>query len=518
MTIPRETTFEHDLREVLALTRLLACSVGVDGLVRYANEGLRDALELSENDLAGDLHFEELIAADERERSAGIFSRAIRGDVIGIIESTLVSRSGRRILVAGEVRAHRDDDGAIVAVGALFRDVTRARRAQAEARKLESRVQSVFMALTEGVVVIDAAGVVESTNSAAEEILGARASWMVGMPLAELPWRAYDAVGDPIERTSHPIFRALRSGNSQPESLLRYPRPDGRDIWVAVCARPLVDPGGAISGAISSFRDVTDRVRSDLARERLSMELADQAAELLQARDDAEGANRAKSRFLAHMSHELRTPLTAIIGFSRVLGANREGHLSTQEARYVQRVWTNAVHLLSLINDVLDLSKVESGGVELEWSNVDLSKMIREVLEDLESRDGSPLVAVSAAVPPEAAVIRTDAMRLRQVLMNLVGNAFKFTERGSVEVAVLLGADGAPAAIEVRDTGIGIPAEHRDTLFEPFAQQDTSITRRFGGSGLGLAISRQLCEVMGYELTLRSVPGEGTTFRIELAP
>ncbi len=518
MDTAEASSLQSDLGAVLATTRLLVCSVGIDGHIRFANDAWKRALEIDDASLARGVPLLQILAAEGRERAMAVFDSILRGGVVDIMDTVLQTASGRTIHVTGDVRAQRDAEGNVVAAGTLFRDVTNSRSARAQARQLESRMDSVFMALTEGVVVIDAAGVVESMNTAAEQLLGVRAGWMMGMPLAELPWVAYDVAGTLMTRVSHPIFQALQTAQAQPESLLRYPRPDGTNIWVAVSARPLEQADGSVSGAVSSFRDVTDRVRADEARDELARELAVTATELLQARDDAEAANRAKSRFLAHMSHELRTPLTAIIGFSRVLGANRQGHLSSQEERYNERVCSNAVALLGLINDVLDLSTVESGAVELQWTSVDLSAMVREALDNLEARDGSPLVEVAAILPEASAFVQTDRTKLLRIVTNLVGNALKFTERGRVDVAVLMNDDGAPAAIEVRDTGIGIPHEQQVAIFEPFAQEDSSITRKFGGSGLGLAISRQLCEMMGYGLRLTSTPGVGTTFRVDLAP
>jgi signal transduction histidine kinase len=247
-------------------------------------------------------------------------------------------------------------------------------------------------------------------------------------------------------------------------------------------------------------------------------ELHQQTDELLLARDLAETANAAKSQFLAHMSHELRTPLTAIIGFSRVLASNRAGNLSEREKAFAERVLDNAVRLLGLIDQLLDLTKIEAGHAEMELGDVDVGAMTADVIRDLEGVPRAPGVALTAEVPPTAAIVRADATKLRQVLVNLVGNALKFTAAGSVSAIVKTLGDGNADTLSVSDTGVGVSPENHAAIFEPFAQEDTTITRRFGGTGLGLAISKRYCESMGFSLTLDSTPGQGSTFTIHFTP
>jgi len=251
-------------------------------------------------------------------------------------------------------------------------------------------------------------------------------------------------------------------------------------------------------------------VRDITARKRIE-------GELRRAMEAAKSATVAKSRLLANTSHELRTPLNSIIGFSSVLLRNKNGNLRDAELDLLGRIRKNGRHLLGLIDDLLDLSRVEAGHAELDETDVALDALVTETVAEFENRAAETGVRLEAEIPARVAVRRLDEQKMRQVLLNLVGNALKFTEQGRVLVRLRTEREtGVPLAIEVSDTGIGIAPGELDRIFEAFGQADTTDRRRHGGTGLGLTISSALLKLMGCRLEVVSTVGEGSTFTVVL--
>jgi CheY-like chemotaxis protein len=237
-----------------------------------------------------------------------------------------------------------------------------------------------------------------------------------------------------------------------------------------------------------------------------------------QAKNVAEEASRTKSQFLANMSHELRTPLNSVIGFASILLKNKDGNLSATELNFLERIQVNGKHLLSLINEILDLSKIEAQRVELRVAPTALDTLVRETIAQQEGLVRDRPVQLLADIPPVVTLIPADAEKLRQVIINLIGNALKFTERGSVTVRVVTNPQNhKPVRIDVVDTGIGIPKEKLGLIFEAFQQADVSTARKYGGTGLGLTISQALCELMGFHIAVTSEVGHGSTFSVVLS-
>ena len=276
---------------------------------------------------------------------------------------------------------------------------------------------------------------------------------------------------------------------------------NGELHWESASIAPVRDEEGAVTHFVAVKEDITRRKLAEI--------------ELMAAKERAEAANIAKSRFLATVSHELRTPLNAILGFSEVIKeGGTEPAMVERYADYARHIHTNGTHLLDLINDLLDLAKIEAGKFELHETFFDIEEVVAEAMEMLRSRAEAGRLLVSVDIAPNLPLLRGDDRAARHILINLLSNAVKFTpEGGTVTVTAGLDDHGLPA-IAVADTGIGIAPEDIPKVLEPFGQVDTALSRRHDGTGLGLPLCRHLIELHGGHLDIASSVGVGTTVTV----
>jgi two-component system sensor histidine kinase/response regulator len=357
-------------------------------------------------------------------------------------------------------------------------------------QRQQSQLNGIIESAIDAVIVVDARQRIVLFNPAAEEMFGRRAAQMVGQTLEPLlPQAAWSGHGAMIRSFGEQAATKRRMGAARPVMGVRA---SGELFPIEASISKLDLDGERLFTAI--LRDVTQR---DLAEK---------------ARSEAELASRAKSSFLANMSHEIRTPLNAIIGLTHLL---RRAQPAPEQAERLDKIDMAGRHLLSIINDILDLSKIEAGRLQIEHTDFHLSAILDNVLSIINEQARVKGLAVSVDPDGVPAWLRGDPTRLRQALLNYASNAVKFTSEGRVAIRALLLAeqgDELRVRFEVQDTGVGISAERLQRLFTAFEQADSSTTREFGGTGLGLAITRRLAQLMGGDAGVTSLPGVGTTF------
>jgi PAS domain S-box-containing protein len=406
-------------------------------------------------------------------------------------------RNGERAWIAWTNRIVRDAEGRIVEFLSIGTDMTEQKHAEDAKRESEARYRKLFECAPDGILIADSESRYLDANPSICQMLGYTRDELIGL-------HASDIVA-PIE-VGH-IERALDEikSTSDHHREWTFRRKDGSTVDAEVIATMM--PDGRLLGMI---RDISERKQAEAEREK---------------RHRAEAADRIKSAFLATMSHELRTPLNSIIGFTGIMLQGLAGPLNPEQSKQLDMVRTSARHLLALVNDVLDISKIEAGQLEVAREPFDLRESIAKVLLLVKPQAESKGLALGVHLDSGLTSALGDQRRVEQILLNLLSNAIKFTERGTVTLAAEAVADvalpdvapGQPAIrVRVSDTGIGIKAENLSALFQPFRQIDSGLARCHEGTGLGLAICRRLAVLMGGEIAVESEWGRGTTFTVIL--
>ncbi len=434
------------------------------------------------------------------------FARAAGGEdsmLGGRVEVDAVDVSGRRFPIELSVTRVAREPRPLFTIH--LRDISARKLEQQRLRESEARFRTIANAIPQMIWVTDPAGAITWYNQRWYDYTGTSFAEMAGWG-----WKSVHHP-DHLERVEKRLQENFAASKDW-EDTFPLRGKDGQYRWFLSRALPIREepdatcPDGRILGWFGTNTDVTDMREAEVT--------------LLAARDEAEEANRAKSTFIANMSHELRTPLSAIIGYAEMLGEEIEDGTPPKDlARDVKKIEGNARHLLGLINDVLDLSKIESGKMDAYAETFDVAGMIRDVaatVSALMEKKSNQLVLQAGA---GLGTMHSDITRIRQILLNLLSNAAKFTERGAITLAVsrVSGPGGMDRVqLSVSDTGIGMTAEQVAKLFQRFQQADASTTRQFGGTGLGLALTKAFAAMLGGDVHVQSRPGSGSTFTVTL--
>jgi PAS domain S-box-containing protein len=468
--------------------------IDTEARFRYSSEHVERLLGYSPQEVMGKTPFEFMPTQEGQRVRRIVEERAALREPLLPLEHVMSHRDGRQIIFEATGVPVFDQDGEFRGYRGTATDVTKERRAEQDLRNNEERLRTILDAVQAGIVIVDAnTHEILDANPAALRLFDAQRHEVVGRlchhhvcPNVEGQCPITD-LGQSIDRKECMVLTS--AGASVP--VLKTVTPinyNGRDLFV------------------ESFVDISEQK---------------QAAEQIEfARQAAEDANQTKSEFLANMSHEIRTPMTAILGFADLLLEQDQQSEETHES--VETIRRNGQHLLAIINDILDISKIEAGKMQMEAVPTSVWTIAAEVVSLMRVRAVARKIDLELSFEgPLPRLVRSDPMRLRQILLNLLGNAIKFTNEGSVRLVVREERhnSGRPmVAFDVIDTGIGIEPERLSLLFQPFTQIDSSSTRRFGGTGLGLTISRRLAKMLGGDIHVESEPNVRTRFTVLLDP
>ncbi|HUA36626.1 MAG TPA: PAS domain S-box protein [Candidatus Binataceae bacterium] len=488
------------LNSILVASESAIAAVGRDGSLIAWSSGAERIFGYDSSDAIGcqaDTIF-ATIAVSPRWDQIVAHARE-RGEWSG--EARLLSRDGKRFSGNLRMASWRDAAGRLAGFTIVARDLSAEKQAERAIREQQAYSANLFESNVDAIVTTDSNGIVTGANQRMCTLTGRSREELIGTRFA-------DQTKDPV-RADEALRRVLGEGTlADCELAIR----GGGDAAAVVSCNATI-----LRGADDRIRGVFVAARDISARKRLEDELRRKNDELEERNRQVQEANRLKSEFLANMSHELRTPLNAIIGFSELIFDGKAGALSDDQREYLADILTSGRHLLALINDVLDLSKVEAGKMEFLPERVELAAVAAEVRDILRSLAGKKRIAISTEVDRAIGPVTIDPGRLKQVLYNFLSNALKFTPDGGKVTIRIMPAGETDFTLEVEDTGIGISHEDLTRLFVEFQQLDASTAKKYQGTGLGLALTKRIVEAQGGEIGARSEPGRGSVFSARLA-
>ena len=467
-------------------------AIAPDGTITDVNEEATRLTGYSRKHLINS-RFSEYFTEPELAR-AGVQQTLAEKRVISY-ELILITRYGRRIPVSFNAGVFTDGAGTALGILAGARDITAQKGMEKQLRDSQFYTRSLIESNIDALMTTDPLGIITDVNQQMEALTGGTRDELIGTP-----FKNYFTDPRAAEEGIRLVLRETRVTNYE----LTARSKSGRETVVSYNATTFNDQAGKLQGVFAAARDVTERKRFEQTLQEKNIEL--------------ENASLAKDRFLASMSHELRTPLNAIIGFTGTLLMKLPGPLTDDQEKQLRTIQTSSRHLLSLINDLLDLAKIESGKVELNMETVNCRSIIEDVTTTLRPLAEAKNLNFEVAIPEDEVTIRTDRRSLTQILINLTNNAIKFTDKGTIRIELRWRHHNGDslAEVTVADTGIGIRPEDQARLFQAFMQVDSSSTRAYEGTGLGLHVSQKLAGMIGGRVSFESEYGKGSRFTISV--
>lgn len=488
--------------------------MALDGRLQQMNRAGLSMIEADSFAQVDGCDVHELIVPADRDAFRQLNTRVSAGESCSLTYEIIGLKGSHRWMETHAVPM-RDNDGTISGILAVTRDISERKRAEAELEmhrrhleelvekrttallETEARASHVIQSSADGLYGIDNDGRIIFINPAACDLLGYSAEQVIGKNCHETFHHSH-VDGSPYPLCECPSMQAMQSGETTRVDTEVYWHADGHPIPVMYSTHPMIQDG-RIVGAVTSFVDISQQRAAAEARER--------------ALAAAEHLARVRSEFLANMSHEIRTPLNGVLGFAEIGFRNYQNSAKALDA--FTKIKMSGTRLLGVINDVLDFSKIEAGKMRIEQTDIVIAEIIDHAVELIRERANAKQLALDIQIAGDLpARCQSDPLRLNQILLNVLSNAVKFTERG--RVALHAGRVGDRLSITVTDTGIGMNESQLSELFSPFHQADAAATRRFGGTGLGLAISKRIAELMHGDIRVESQKGIGTTVRIDL--
>lgn len=460
-------------------------SKNLDGIVQSWNAGAERIFGYTAEEMVGK-HISTLIPQERLDEEYVILGKIRAGERIEHFETIRRNKSGGEVHVALTVSPIKDSSGRVIGASKIARDIGQAKTAERAAAYLAAIIES-----SDDIIISKTLeGVVTSWNKSAQRIFGYTSDEMIGQHIGIL-------IPEDKMDEEYAILARIKGGERVDHFETIRRAKDGRQVNVSLTVSPIRDKNGHVVGASKVARDITEQKR-----------MAERMQEAAARRDE----------FMANISHELRTPMNAIIGLANILGASAA--IPPEDKRYLATLKQSADDLMVLINNMLDFSKIENGSIEFEARDFDIEKTVEKVadLMRVQANEKGVDLRVSCRAPLNR-FYTGDGFRIQQVLMNLVGNAVKFTHKGFIEINLIgqeIQGDRQTVLFEIADTGIGIPEDKIDIIFDKFTQADASTTRKYGGSGLGLALVKSFVEAMGGSIRVESRVGVGSTFRFIL--